>query len=302
MDQLRCIKTFVEVAQARSFTTAARRLGLSKATATKQVAALEASLGARLLDRNSQFVSLTETGAAMLEGSVRLLEDLEGLAETIVSATRGPSGTIRVGVPPSFGANHLLPAIAAFVEVAPDIRIQMIQDDGTSNLVREGLDLSIRIAASLRSTGEIAKLLGRVRQVLVASPDYIARRGAPTTPDQLAEHNCLVHALKSPTDFWTFDGPDGEVSVRVEGNIRANFGDPLRMAALLGQGISIHPIYMVERDLAEGRLVALLDGYEPLALDITAIYPQRRHLPTRIRAFLDFTKDWLSNNGAFTPA
>jgi len=296
------MKTFVEVAQARSFTVAARRMGVSRATATKQVAALETILGARLLDRNSQFVSLTEAGSEMLEGSVRLLEDLEGLAENVASSTGAARGTIRIGVPPSFGANHLIRAIAAFLEVSPKINIQLVLDDGTSNLVREGIDVSIRIATSLQSTGEIAKLLGRVRQLLVASPAYIARHGKPRTPLDLSEHNCLVHALKSPSDVWTFIGTEGQMAVHVSGTIRSNFGDPLRTAALFGQGISIHPTYMVEQDIADGALVALLPDYEPLALDITAIYPQRRHLPARIRSFLDFTKDWLEGEGTFVIA
>ncbi|MHA3794449.1 LysR family transcriptional regulator [Sphingomonas sp. YL-JM2C] len=296
MDQLSCIKTFIEVAQTKSFTLAARRRGLSRASATKHVAALEKMVGARLLTRNSQFVSLTEAGITMLEGGVRLIEDLEGLGEKIQGRTAGLVGTVRVGVPPSFGAHHLIPAISAFFETVEDVEISLFLDDGSSNLVSEGLDVSIRIGETLQSTDEVAKLLGHAPQAMVAAPSYVDKFGMPCTPHDLREHRCLIHTLKSPSDNWAFDGPEGHTIVRVSGPIRANFGDPLLSAALMGEGITIHPNYMVREYVEAGRLVVLMPDYVPTGLRIHAVFPQRRFLPARIRVFLDFIKKWLVQN------
>lgn len=297
MDQLNCIRTFIEIARTRSFTLAARRRGISRASATKHVAELEKQLGARLLIRNSQFVSLTDAGEKMLEGGVRLLEDLEGLSESIRGETAGLSGIVRVGVPPSFGAHHMTPAIAAFQAEVRDVEVALYLDDGTSKLVREGLDISIRIGEALPNSDELAKLLTFAPQVAVASPDYLAAGPPLHTPMDLVAHRCLVHVLKTPTHSWSFTGPDGTVAAPVDGRFRSNFGDALLAAALLGQGISIHPTYMVREHLMAGTLVRVLPDYEPTRLRIHAVYPQRRFLPARIRLFLDFLKDWLTEHG-----
>ncbi|GGN61686.1 LysR family transcriptional regulator [Novosphingobium indicum] len=296
MDLLSCIKTFVEVAHTKSFTAAAQRRGLSRASATKHVAALEDRLGARLFTRNSQFVVLTEAGETMLSGSVRLLEELEGLTEQVKGQTKEVTGLIRIGVPPSFGAHYLVPALINFLEDAANVEISIFLDDGSSNLVREGLDISIRIGESLPDTDEVAKLLTDAPQLAVASPEYLARAPRLETPEDLANHQCLVHALKSPTEKWSFVGPDGPVTVKVKGRISANFGTPLLAASVAGQGITIHPTYMVKEFVQAGKLVVVLPDYQPTALRIHAIYPQRRFLPVRIRIFLDFLKKWLVDN------
>ncbi len=293
MDKLSCIKTFIEVARTKSFTIAAQRRGLSRASVTKHVSALEEMIGARLLTRNSQFVSLTDAGSAMLEGGGRIIEDLEGLSEYIRGNTEELSGQVRVGVPPAFGTHQLVPAIADFLTKVKNIDIILSLDDGRSNLVREGLDISIRIKESLPSTDEVAKLLADAPQFAVASPDYIARYGMPKTPVELKDHQCLVHTIKSGSGEWSFTGADGVTAVHVSGKIRSNFGEPLLTAALMGQGISIHPLYMVKEYLDKKSLVVVMPDYEPTRLRIHAIYPQRRFLPARIRVFLDFLRSWL---------
>jgi len=205
---------------------------------------------------------------------------------------REPRGVIRVGTPPSFGTHHLVPLVAAFAAQHPDIQTALLLDDGSANLIAQGLDLSVRITPALKDASHIAHPLTKAPQVLIASPTYLAEHGIPESLAALARHNCLVHSLKSPTNIWRFTGPAGEASIRVRGSIHSNFGEALKHAALLGHGISMHPYYMVSDDLAAGRLVVVLPQYEPLCLDIYVIFSSRQSLPVRVRKFFEFLKDW----------
>jgi DNA-binding transcriptional LysR family regulator len=199
---------------------------------------------------------------------------------------------VRVGTPPSFGTHHLLPLVTRFAERHPDIRVVLMLDDGSANLITQGLDLSLRIGPAPEDGGHISIPLTKAPQILVASKAYLKQHGTPKAPADLASHNCLVHSLKSPTNIWRFSHKSGEVSVRVKGSVASNFGEALKEAALLGHGIAMHPYYMVSEDLAAKRLIAVLPGYEPLKLDITVVYPTREHLPERTRRFLEFLKRW----------
>jgi DNA-binding transcriptional LysR family regulator len=299
-DRLRQIEVFLAVAQARSFTAAGQRLGMSRANVTKLVAALEARLGAKLLNRNTQHVAPTEAGLLLLERARPLLHEFEALEGAVQDSMREPVGLVRIGVPPSFGAAHLVPAVAAFTRANKGAQVVMCLDTGDAELVRDGLDLSLRIATAMKDASYIARLLVRVPQVLVASPAYLARRGAPAGLDELAAHDCLVHRLKSPADTWVFQQDGGTVAVPVHGMLAADFGEALRTAALLGEGISLHPTYMVADDIAAGRLRVVLPELEPVGLSIHAIYPQRG-VPARVRRFLDFLIDWLPRQAPWGP-
>lgn len=290
MDRLRCIEVFIEVARGRSFSAAAERLGMSKGSVTKYVAWLEELLGAQLLTRTTKNVSPTEAGLSLLENGQEFLERFEQIEATVRHSVKAPRGVLRVGTPPSFGAFHLVPLIAAFSAAHPDIQISLYLDDGRADLVSEGLDLSVRIAPSLKDTSQVAQKLANVPQLLVASPSYLKAKGTPKALEDLSRHNCLVNALKSPTNSWTFIGPEGKASVRVSGTIRSNFGEALRQAAILGQGISMHPTYMVDKDIQEKRLKVVLPGYSPTGLDIYVVFPSRINMPARVRIFLEFLK------------
>ena len=292
MDRLRCIQVFIEVARDGSFTGAARRLGMSKGSVTKHIAWLEHALRARLLHRTTKQVGLTEAGVSALRSGRQLLERYEEIEADLRDSVRQPRGVIRMGTPPSFGAHHLAPLLATFAAQHPDIQIALSLDDGTANLIAQGLDLSVRIAPALADASYIAEPLTKAPQVLVASPAYLASRGAPQSLADLARHNCLVHSLKSPTNVWSFTGPEGEASVRVRGSIYSNLGEALMHAALLGHGISMHPYYMVSEELAAGRLQVVLPPYEPLGLDIYVLCSSRQNLPLRVRKLVEFLKDW----------
>lgn len=296
MDRLKAISIFMEVARGRSFSAAAARLGMAKGNVTKHVKWLEELLGTQLLTRTTKSVSLTEAGLYLLEGGQDLLHRFDEVETSVRGATLAPKGLIRIGTPPSFGAAHLVPLVTSFSALHPDIQFAMHLDDGRLDIGGESLDLSLRIAPSLKDTSLVAQKLGSVPQLLVASPNYLARKGQPRTLEDLTQHDCLVNALKSPTSYWSFSGPEGSLRMRVSGAMRANFGEPLRHAALLGHGISMHPDYMVARDIGEGRLQVVLPAYAPIGLDIYAVYPSRHNMPGRVRLFLGFLRDEFKNS------
>ena len=292
MDRLRSIQVFLEVARRGSFAGAARHLGMSKASVTKHVAALEQLLAARLLNRTPKKVGLTVAGLTALDGGKLLVHRFEQIEAEVRDSVRSPKGVVRVGTPPAFGTHHLVPLIAAFADRHPDIQIALSLDVGSTDLIAEGLDLAVRIAPDLPDAGYVAQPLAKAPQVMVASPAYLRKRRPPGSLADLARHNCLVHSVKSPTSIWRFTGPDGPASVRVRGTLHSNFGEALQHAALVGHGISVHPYYMVSDALAAGNLIVVLPQYEPEAHDIHVIYPARQNLPVRVRRFVEFLKEW----------
>lgn len=294
MDRLRCLQIFAEVARCRSFVRAAWQLSLSKATVTKHVAWLETSVGSQLLNRTSKQVALTEAGARVLEAGQELLERYERMEADVRDSVNLPRGSIRVGTPPAFGIHHLMPVVARFTQRFPDIEVTVILDDGRTDLLAEALDLSIRIAPQLEDASYIAYPLMKAPQVLVASPEYLARAGAPRSIQDLANHNCLVHTIKSAAGHWRFGG-DPPQDVRVRGTVRSNIGEALKQAALMGAGIAVHPYYMVSEELRSGALQAVLPQHVPQELDIYAVFSTRRNMPVRVRALLEFVKEWAAN-------
>ncbi|SFU26564.1 LysR family transcriptional regulator [Paraburkholderia aspalathi] len=291
MDRLRCIEVFIEVAHAASFSVAAQRLAMSKGNVTKHVAWLEQNLGMQLLSRTTKSVSLTEAGMTLLETGQTLLEQMSDMEGRLRNSVGGTRGVLRVGTQPSFGAYHLVPVVTAFAESHPDVQVLLKLDDGSADLVSERLDLTIRIAPELKDTSYVAIKLARVPQYLVASPRYLSQRGMPASIDDLDKHDCLVNTRKSSNGLWIFESTNGPRTVRPEGSVRANFGEPLLHAARLGHGISMHPLYMIDDDLASGELVIVLPESTPIGLDIYAMYPSRRHLPSRVRTFIDFLRE-----------
>ena len=291
MDRLRAIEIFTEVARGKSFTAAAQRLGMAKGNVTKHIKWLEETLEVQLLTRTTKSVSLTEAGLLLLNDGSQLLNNFEAIESQIRGAVGASKGLIRIGTPPSFGSAHLAPLITEFSELNSDIHFAMHLDDGRLDITGESLDLSVRIAPTLKDSSLVAQKLGSVPQLLVASERYLNARGTPKSLDDLVDHDCLINSLKSPTSYWSFTGSDGKISIRVKGSIRANFGEPLRYAALLGHGISMHPNYMVSRDIEDKSLQIVLPQFQPIGLDIYAVYPSRQNMPGRVRLFIEYLKD-----------
>lgn len=291
MDRLRCLQIFAEVSRCRSFVRAAWQLSLSKGTVTKHVAWLETSMGSQLLHRTSKQVTLTEAGSRVLEAAQDLLDRYEAIEAEVRDSVNLPRGTIRVGTPPAFGIHHLAPVVTRFAERYPDIEVTMVLDDGRTDLLAEALDLSIRIAPQLEEAAYIAYPLMKAPQVLVAAPSYLARAGTPKTVKDLQRHNCLVHTIKSSGGSWRFAGDPPE-DVRVRGTVRSNIGEALKQSALLGAGIAVHPYYMVSEELRSGALQVVLPDRTPQELDINVVFSTRRNMPVRVRALLEFLKEW----------
>ncbi|WP_340315542.1 LysR family transcriptional regulator [Rhizorhabdus argentea] len=291
MDLYRSIATFLEVVETNSFSVAARKLGLSRSAVTAHVASLEAELGCQLLKRSGRSMLPTDEGQRLLDEATPLLRQLEGVVHDVRRATGTISGSIRIGVPPVYAADVLTPAVIAFLDRHPGVRITLIHDDGLSNLTADGLDLSIRISQTLESTSEFRILVDRVPQRIVASPDYLAAHGFPENPLDLKSHNCLTPPTSGSSYTWFFEGKDGGCAVDVRGTMRANMAESVRSAALLGHGIIVQPAYLLDAPIEKGQFVRLLPDHNPVPLSVHAVFNAApRLLPARVRAFLTFIK------------
>jgi DNA-binding transcriptional LysR family regulator len=286
MDRVDEINAFVGVADARSFTQAARRLGVSSAQVSKLVARLENRLGARLLNRTTRDVSLTDTGRAYLERAKTLLEDFEAL-EGLVRDQDGPRGLLKISAPMSFGANQLTPALLDFAAAYPEVALDVSQTDRVVNLVEEGFDVAVRIG-QLPDSSLIARRLAPVRIVTLASPEYLQRAGTPLAPQDLAGHEAIIDTNLSDPFVWTYGSGAGQADVRVHGRLRFAGADACVAAARRGLGVASTPAFAAADDLRSGRLVPLLCAYEPLLIHVHAVYPHGRHLAAKVRAFVDF--------------
>lgn len=286
MDRFDEINAFAAVADARSFTQGARRLGVSGAQVSKLVARLENRLGARLLNRTTRDVSLTDTGRAYLERARALLEDFEAL-ETSVRDESGPKGLLKISAPVAFGATQLQPALLDFARAYPEVGLEVSFSDRMINLVDEGFDVAVRIGR-LTDSSLIARKLAAVRMVACASPAYLADRPPPQTPDQLAAHDIIIDLNARDPFLWDF-GVDGErAQVRVDGRLRFSSAEACIAAARAGFGIARAPAFAAVEDLRAGRLSTVLCGFEPEVIHVHAVYPHARHLAAKVRVFVDF--------------
>jgi DNA-binding transcriptional LysR family regulator len=286
MDRLAALQAFVQVAETRSFSAAARRLRSSKSAVSRQVSSLEAELGARLLHRTTRALALTEAGRGYFERASRILADLDEADRSVGALQAAPRGRLRVNAPMSFGFLHLAPAIPDFLARYPDVELDMIMNDRFVDLIDEGFDVAVRIG-HLEDSSLVARRLAPVRRVVCASPGYLAARGTPASPDELKAHECLCYS-NVPRE-WRFATADGRPwSVEVRGRLSTNNGDGLRVAALKGMGIINQPTFIVGGDLQSGTLVSLLDVFVPQDIALNAVYPHSRHLSPKVRTFVDF--------------
>ena len=288
MDRFAAMQVFAQVVESGSFAKAADRLGLSTSAASRHIADLEAHLQTRLLHRTTRRVSLTESGRAFYERSVQLLTDLEEAEQEASSAAVVPRGTLRLTTSVNFGVRHLAPAIAEFLAHYPDVRFDVSLSDRVVDLVEEGFDLGIRIGPP-GAENLVARKLGETRLVPCASPAYLARHGAPKTPQDLAGHNCFTYEYVTPRNVWRFRDRAGvEHDVRVAGTLHSNNGDLLAEVAARDAGIVFEPAFIVGPDVRAGRLVPLLQDFVPPPVPIYAVYPSRKHLSAKVRRFVDF--------------
>src|SRR5205085_3439257 len=288
MDRVAAIQVFALVVETGSFAKAAERLALSTSAASRHIAELETHLQTRLLNRTTRRVSLTESGRAFYERAVQLLADLAEAEQEASSAAVVPRGTIRLTTSVNFGVRHVAPGIAASHERHGEVRFDVALSDRVVDLVEEGFDLAIRIGPP-GADNLVARKLGETRLVPCASPQYLAEHGAPTTPEELARHNCFTYEYVSPRHVWRFrDRSGAERAVRVSGHLHSNNGDLLAEVAARGGGIVFEPAFIVGPEVRAGRLVPLLQEFEPLPVPIYALYPSRKHLSAKVRRFVEF--------------
>jgi DNA-binding transcriptional LysR family regulator len=288
MENLADIAVFERVVDRGSFTLAADELRLSRAVVSKYISRLEERLGARLLNRTTRRLSLTEAGAALFEASRGAIERIEEAEAAVAQLQSSPRGRLRVSAPMSFGILHLGPALAEFSRDYPAVMLDVRLDDRFVNLVEDSIDVAVRIGV-LTDSSLVARKLAITRAVACASPAYLAEHGEPETPEDLASHDCLIYSYLSTSNVWRFAAPDGrEIPVAVAGKVRINNGIVLAEAALAGRGILVTPTFYVAPMLRDGRLKRILAGFRLPELGIHAVYPQRAHVPPKVRAFVDF--------------
>lgn len=290
MTTIGAMPVFVAVAESGGFAAAARRLGVSKSAVSKRITQLETELGSRLLHRTTRKLSLTEAGENYLHHAQEAIAAAQNAEDAVAQLQDAPQGLLRVNAPMSFGRLHVAPLVPAFLARFPGISLEVVLDDKVVDLVEGGFDVAIR-AGTLPDSTLVARKLAPCRNVLCAAPSYLARHGKPLEPADLLKHNCLHYAYFSGAHEWTFNGADGPVSVETRGNFQVNNSEALREAMVGGVGIGRLPTFVAAADLVSGDLVPVLEDFEMPSQTIYAVFPERRHLPAKVRAFLDFAVD-----------
>lgn len=297
MDRLTAMEIFVKVIKEGSFSAAARSMNMSKSAVSKYVSELEDRLGARLLNRTTRRLSVTDVGRVYFDRCQQILSDVLETETAISAETRRVSGLLRVAAPVTFSVKHLGAPLADFLSRHPDIEIDLNLNDRRADIVEEGFDVAVRIARQLTDSSLIAAKLATSRSVTCASPSYLDRHGTPDKPGDLVQHNCLRYSNIGPVQEWYYYDEDGElITVRVSGTISANNGEVLREAALDGQGIFTGPSFLTGDAIKSGRLVPILRPYAYKEFGIFAVYPHNRHLSAKVRSFVDFLKTYWGGN------
>jgi DNA-binding transcriptional LysR family regulator len=285
---------FARVATARSFSAAARELGISQATASKHVQTLENSLGARLLNRTTRRVALTDAGTNFYAQCIRILEDMEN-AWQAGQSSGNLRGSLRVAAPLSFGSTRLAPVLARFMREYPELSLTVSLTNRPVDVIEERWDLAIRVGVNLPDgQGLSVHRLTSLRFVLCAAPQYLATTTHPATPADLARLACLIDDDPRPDTIWRFRGPNGLSEVAVSGRLRTNSALIRREAACNGTGVMLAPDYMVAEDLAGGRLVRLLRDYTPEEMQVDAVSPADRTLSPRLDRLITFLTEHLA--------
>jgi DNA-binding transcriptional LysR family regulator len=288
MDRFTAITAFVKVVETGSFARAAERLDVSVSSVSRHVAELEIHLNARLLQRTTRRLSLTEAGRVFHDRCVQLMADLEEAEASAGAGAIVPRGTLRISCGVSFGVRHMAPAIAAFMVKYPEMRFDLELSDRVVDLVEEGFDAAVRIGA-IGGQNLVGRRVGTTTLVCCASPGYLARFGEPKTPEDLARHACLLYQYAPQRDTWTFSDRNGaERKVRVAGPLYANNGTFLAALAQESLGIVYEPDFIVGPGVRSGALVSILRNFAPLTSGIHVVYASRRHLSAKVRAFAEF--------------
>ena len=286
MDRLDGMRVFVRVAELGSFAAVAQQMNVARSVVTRQIAALEAHLGSKLIARSTRRLSLTSTGTSYLEKCREILGLVEAAEAGLNDEQQAPRGHLRISLPYSFGIHQLMPMFGDFMAANPEISLELEFSDRRANLFEGGFDFAIRIASRLEP-GDVARKIGRSQGVVVASPAYLQRHGRPQHPSELIQHACFGYLLTVRAS-WAFI-IDGETQwFPITSRLEANSGDALLAAAIQGLGISYAPTFIAEQAVRDGKLEIVLADFPSLELGIYAILPSNRYVPHRVRALVDY--------------
>lgn len=287
MDKLAAMQAFARVVSAGSFAEAARELGRTRSAISKAVMELEHMLGVRLLDRTTRKVRPTEAGLAYYERSAAVLADIEETEIQIAGLHDAPRGVLRINGPMSFGTAYLAGAVADFLNLHPELTIELLLNDRFIDPLEEGVDVTVRIG-ELADSSLIARRIAATRRVVVAAPSYLAQHGAPAVPDDLTRHRCLVYGQVAARQRWHLQRDGKAIAVPVTAALCANNGEVLREAACKGLGIAMLPTVIAGDAIKAGQLVTVLDSFSLPALPIHALYAPNRYLAAKTRLVIDF--------------
>jgi DNA-binding transcriptional LysR family regulator len=288
VDKLKAMATFVAIADHGSLSAAAKSTGSSLPTVVRTLAALEDTLGIRLINRSTRRIALTEEGNRYLESCRTLLQDLDDAEAALRDGSQDPRGQVTITAPVLFGQLYVGPAITRFVARHDKVRCVLTLSDHMRNLLEERIDLGIRIG-NLQDSALIAQNLGKVRRVVVASPDYLASRPRPQHPRDLLNSSCIAFSAVVQ-NWWSFEDQGRQFTVPIQGNLEFSHVACAVDACLAGAGFAMFFSYQIAAHLASGRLVAVLEGYELPPRPISIVYPHARLMPTRTRALIAWLK------------
>lgn len=288
MDRLTALTVFRHAVELGSFAAVSRHLRLSAGAVSKNIAELEAHLGVRLLNRTTRRMSLTEAGSLYYERVARVLDELDEAEGALGPMQRKPSGLLRVSAPMTLTLVGLSAAMPRFLERHPEVSVDLRMDDRRVDIVEEGFDVAIRVSDSLEDSSLIARRLTSMPHVVCAAPSYLDRFGEPRTPEDLARHNCVQFTLSGHVDEWAFRKGERETRVAVDGRYKVTSSLAVRDALRAGFGVSLIPRLYVADDIARGRLRTVLADWSAVETPVYAVYPSRRYVVPKLRAFLDF--------------
>ena len=305
MDKLKAFETFVAVAQKGSLTAAAKAEGVAPAIIGRRLDGLEEHLGVRLMVRTTRRISLTQEGSAFLEDCQRLLADVASAEASVSAGGIQASGHLRVTAPAGFGRRHIAPLVPQFRALNPKVTLSLNLSDRVVDLAAEGFDCGVRVG-DLPDSSLVSMRLADNRRLCVATPDYLQRHGTPMHPNDLNKHHCLtLSSDASQTRGWAFRVPAGEgheiMHLRPSGPLDCSDGQVLHAWCLSGLGIAWRSTWEVQQDLSEGRLVSVLDDFSAPANGVYVVLPQRKHLPLRLRLWIDFLRDAFARPGFGLP-
>ncbi|QUM85943.1 LysR family transcriptional regulator [Moritella sp. 28] len=297
-DNFSAIPVFVAVVEKGSFSSAAEKLGMTKSGVSKRISVLEDSLGVRLFNRTTRSITLTEAGERFSDyarNSVVIAN--EGFA-TLHNLQNTPKGTLKINAPMTFTRLHIVPYIKEFLDSYPDVKVILSMDDRIVSIVEGGYDLGIRIG-ELEDSSLIAKKLADCKSVLCASPQYTSKHGIPSKPEDLSNHNCIYYSLFQAGTEWTFYKDSKKLKIEPKGNFIVNNSDAILEALLNGLGICQMPTFIVAEHLKSNKLISIMDEYTLPKHAIYAVYPERKHLPEKVRVFIEFMHNKLGGGSGY---